>query len=110
MLDSNAKAKFRIRRITYSGVFHRYCEISCDERAATVKPAMESVRTVFVTVFCMAVAFPCWFFPSFSEVNFVRAVGNASIVRRAKVEARKLRIDSVPISVWLRAFVCVTMM
>jgi len=44
------------------------------------------------------------------EVNFVRAVGNAIMVRRAKVEARKLRIDMVPMSVWVRAFVFVTIM
>ena len=72
-----------------------------------MRPAIESVTTVFVTVFCVAVASSFWFFPNFSEVNFVRAVGNASIVRRVNVEARKLRIDRVPMSVWVRAFVFV---
>ena len=73
-----------------------------------MRPAIDSVITVFVIVFCVAVASSFWFFPSFSEVNFVRAVGNASRVRRENVEARKVRIDSVPMSVWVRAFVFVT--
>jgi len=32
------------------------------------------------------------------------------MVRREKTEARKLRIDSVPMSVWVRVFVFVTVM
>ena len=110
MLDRNAWMSIKTMRNAYSGLFHKYCESSCDERAAIAKPAMDSVRTVFVTVFCIAVASPCWFFPSFSEVNLVRAVGRASRVRRENVEARKLRIESVPMSVGVRAFVFVTMM
>ena len=110
MLDRNAKAKFRIRRIMYSGLFHRYCEISCDERVSMAKAAIDRVRTVFVMVFCIAAASSFCFFPSFSEVNFTRAVGNASMVRRVNTEARKLRMDRVPMSVSVRAFVFVTMM
>ena len=102
--------KFRIRSIIYSGLLQRNCESSCDKRAAIKKPAMDRIKMVFVMVFCIPVASPCWFFPSFSEVNFVRAVGNVSIVKRPNVEAMKLRRDRVPMSVWVRAFVCVTMM
>jgi len=40
----------------------------------------------------------------------VRAVGRASPVTRENVAARKFNIDSVPMSVWVRAFVFVTMM
>ena len=94
-------------RIAYSGVFHKYCEINCDDRTTIAKPDMDSVRTVFVTVFCIAAASPFWFFPSFSEANLVRAVGRASPVRREKIVARKVKIDSVPMSVWVRAFVFV---
>ena len=109
MLDRNAFARIRIMRNTYSELFNKYCESDRDERAAIAKLTMDSVRTVFITVFCTAAASPFWFFPSFSEVNLVRAVGRASPVRREKVEARKLRIDSVPMSVWVRAFVFVMM-
>lgn len=56
----------------------RYCESSCDERAIIAKPAVDSARKVLATVFCLAVAPPSWFFPSFSEANLVRAVGSAS--------------------------------
>ncbi len=42
-------------------------------------------------------------------MNLVRAVGRANPVRRENVEARKVRIDSVPMSVWVRAFVFVMM-
>ena len=108
MLDKKAEVSINIIRSAYSGLFHKYCESSCDERAATAKPAMDNARMVFVMVFCIAVASPFWFFPSFSEVNLVRAVGRASKVTREKVEARKLRIDSVPMSVWVRTFVFVT--
>ncbi len=58
-VNRNAWVNIRIMRSAYSGVFHRYCESSCDERAAIAKPAMDRVRTVFVTVFCIAVASPC---------------------------------------------------
>lgn len=95
-------------RSMYSGLFNKYCESSCDERVSIAKAAMDSVRTVFVMVFCIAAASPCWFFPSFSEVNFVRAVGRAIKVRRENIEARKLSIERVPRSVWVRAFVLVT--
>ena len=43
-------------------------------------------------------------------MNFVNAVGNASVVNNAKPEARKLRSDRVPMSVWVKAFVFVTIM
>ncbi len=109
MLDRTAYAKFRIRRIMYSGLFHRNCEINWEERATTAKPTMDNVRTVFVMVLCTAVASPCCSFSSFSEVNFTRAVGNERRVRRENVEARKVRMERVPMSVWVRAFVCVTM-
>ena len=46
----------------------------------------------------------------FSEVNLTRAVGKAMTVNKEKAEARKLRIDRVPMSVWVRAFVFVTIM
>ena len=110
MLSRNAYVKFRIRRIIYSVLFHSCCEINCDNRTATAKPAMDSMITVFVTVFWVAVASSFWFFPSFSETNLVRAIGNASSVSNEKVEAKKPRIDRVPMSVWVRAFVFVTIM
>lgn len=44
-----------------------------------------------------------WFLPSFSEVNFVRAVGRASVVMSRKVEERKERMDRIPMSVRVRA-------
>ena len=43
-------------------------------------------------------------------MNFVKAVGKASVVRSMKVEEMKVRMDRIPISVWVRAFVFVTMM
>ena len=109
-LDINANMKFKTMRIKYSVLFHRYCEINCDERMATVKPAVDSMITVFVMVFWVAAASSFWFFPSFSDVNLVRAVGSAMTVNKENVEARKLRIDSVPMSAWVRAFVFVTIM
>ena len=75
-----------------------------------MRPAIDSVITVFVIFFCVAVASSFWFFPSFSDVNLVRAVDSAMTVNKEKVEARKLRIDSVPMSAWVRAFVFVTIM
>ena len=109
-LDRNAYVKFMIRIITYSGLFQKCCEISWDKRIATARPVIDSVITVFVIVFWVAAASSFWFFPSFSEVNLTRAVGKAMSVNREKVEARKLRIDRVPMSVWVRAFVFVTIM
>ena len=91
-------------------MFQRYCESIPDERAATAKPAADSMRTALVTVFCIAVASSRWFFPRFSEANLVRAVGKPIPVRREKVEARKERIDRTPRSVGVRAFVFVTTM
>ena len=102
--------KFRIRIIMYSVLFQKYCEISWDERIATARPIIDNVTTVFIIVFWVAAASSFWFFPSFSDVNLVRAVGKAMTVKRENVEARKLRIDSVPMSAWVRAFVFVTIM
>ena len=96
--------------ITYSGLFHKYWEINCDENMVTVNPAMDNVTMIFVIFFWVAVASSFWFFSKLSEVNLVKAVGNASRVSNEKVEARKLRIDRVPMSVWVKAFVFVTIM
>jgi len=73
-------------------------------------PTVDSMRTVFVTVFCIAVASSRWLFTRFSEANLVRAVGKPIPVRREKVEARKERMDRTPRSVGVRAFVFVTTM
>ena len=86
----------------YSGLLHRNCETT-EERVATAKPIRENATTVFVTVLSIAMASPFWFFPSFSEANLVMAVGSASKVRRENAEAKKLRIDSVPMSVSLKS-------
>jgi len=56
----------------------------------------------------VAAASSNWFFPKFSEANFVRAVGRARVVKREKAEVRKDRIDNTPRSVGVRAFVFVT--
>ena len=77
---------------------------------AIINPMIVSVRTVFVMVFCTDAASSSWFFPSFSEVNLVNAVGRASPVMRMMVEERKERIDNSPMSVWVKAFVFVTAM
>ena len=77
---------------------------------AMARPVMDSVITAFVIVFCVAVASSFCFFPSFSEANLTSAVGKEMTVNKEKVEARKLRIDKVPMSVWVRAFVFVTIM
>lgn len=63
-----------------------------------------------MTVFCMEAASSSWFFPIFSEVNLVRAVGKASAVMRMMVDDRKERIDKAPMSASVRAFVFVTAM
>ena len=110
MLNRNAYVKFRIMRNIYSVLFHSCLEINWDNKTATAKPAIDSMATVFVTVFWVAVASSVWFFPNFSEMNLVNAVGNASRVSNEKVEAKKLRIDKVPMSVWVRTFVFVTIM
>ena len=75
-----------------------------------MKPIIDNATVVFITVFCIAVASLFWFFPNFSEVNFVRAVGNDINVNKVKAEAKKLKIESIPISAWVRAFVFVTIM
>ena len=75
-----------------------------------MNPVTDSIRIVFVTVFCTDAASSSWFFPSFSEANLVSAVGRASPVMRMTVEERNERIDRDPMSVWVRAFVFVTAM
>lgn len=88
----------------------RYCESWFDSRMAIMNPTMDSARTVLVTVFCVEAASSSWFFPMFSDVNLVRAVGKASPVMRMMIEDRKERMDRAPISVWVKAFVFVTAM
>jgi len=75
-----------------------------------MNPIVDSARTVFVTVLCVEAASSSWFFPMFSDVNLVKAVGKASPVIRMMMEDRKERIDNAPISVWVSAFVFVTAM
>ncbi len=64
--------------------------------------------TVLVMVLWMEAASSGRFLPRFSEANLVRAVGSASAVKRQKVVAMKSRMDRIPMSVWVRAPVLVT--
>ena len=75
---------------------------------ATARPIKDNVTTVFVISFWVAAASSFWFFPNFSEVNLTNAVGRAIIVNRENTEAKKVSIDRVPMSVWVKAFVFVT--
>ena len=43
-------------------------------------------------------------------MNFVKAVGKAIVVRSRKIEERKVRMDRIPMSVWVRALVFATTM
>ena len=86
-------------RNMYSGFFNRYWESIEDKRTATINPTIEKAKTILKTVFCVDEASSFWFFTKFSEVNFVRAVFKFNTVRRENVEARKLIIERIPISV-----------
>ena len=110
MLDRNAWIEIRIMSDAKTGVSNRYRESCCDSKTAVIYPARDRATTVFVIVRTTEAASCGWFFPRFSEVNLVRAVGKARSVMRIKVVERKVRIDKAPMSASVRAFVFVTMM
>ena len=70
----------------------------------------DRVITVLVMVFRIDAASFGSFFPIFSEVNFVRAVGRARVVISIMVDERNDRTDKAPMSCWVKVLVFVTMM
>ena len=75
---------------------------------ATANVTEDSVRTVFITVFCIEAASPPKRFAVFSETNLVKAMGKEKAATRVKIVEKNVRIDKAPMSAWVSALVFVT--